>query len=142
MWLTSNLFSRKIHMERLLESISDSIADRVSRTLSVPDIFRSLFYTYYCFYFLKYSIFVSARHLGVLASGDNTIFGNSQNEVTFFVFTKRKISFTFFSHLDAPRCYVYKENFPSPLSVYHYHKNVFTENRFFFFRIFRTFRFG
>ncbi|KAL4127331.1 hypothetical protein QTP88_011506 [Uroleucon formosanum] len=40
MWLTSSLFSRKKHMERLLESISNSIADRVSITLSIPEIFR------------------------------------------------------------------------------------------------------
>eukprot|EP00102_Acyrthosiphon_pisum_P010472 XP_008178796.1 PREDICTED: uncharacterized protein LOC100572790 isoform X2 [Acyrthosiphon pisum] len=40
MWLASSLFSRKKHMERLLESISNSIADRVSITLSIPEIFR------------------------------------------------------------------------------------------------------
>ncbi|XP_025202205.1 uncharacterized protein LOC112599500 [Melanaphis sacchari] len=40
MWLTSSLFSRKKHMERLLESISNSVADRVSVTLSIPEIFQ------------------------------------------------------------------------------------------------------
>ncbi|CAH1731507.1 unnamed protein product [Aphis gossypii] len=40
MWLTSSLFSRKKHMERLLESISNSVADRVSVTLNIPEIFR------------------------------------------------------------------------------------------------------
>lgn len=40
MWLTSSFFGQKKYMERLFESISNSIADRVSDTLSIPEIFK------------------------------------------------------------------------------------------------------
>lgn len=44
MWLTSSFYGRKEHMERLIESISNLIADRISAALAVPNIFRLLKY--------------------------------------------------------------------------------------------------
>ncbi|VVC24142.1 Dynein heavy chain, domain-1 [Cinara cedri] len=40
MWLTSSFYKEKKNMERLLELISNLIADRISTILSIPDIFR------------------------------------------------------------------------------------------------------
>jgi len=40
MWLTSIFFNQKKNMERLFEAISNSIADRVSNTLKIPELFK------------------------------------------------------------------------------------------------------
>lgn len=43
-WIMSKFYSEKRNMERLLESISDLIAERISTDLTIPDIFRSLYH--------------------------------------------------------------------------------------------------